>query len=152
MIAHLRALIEAAEKEIAELEVKIKIAEEELEKCYQLKPLLDKINTDSLNGFNSLQRAGNSLNTGIRIGGVGQGEKILERSMNIQKLSLNAQNGSANVQKRIEELERNIQMWKARIAHLRSCIAAWAAEIARLEEEARRAAAADDEDERRRLG
>lgn len=150
MIAQLQALIAAAEKEIKELEIKIKIAEEELEKCYQLKPLLDKISSDALSGYNSLQRAGNSLNAGIRIAGIGQGEKILERSMNIQKLSANAQTGSANVQARILKLEHDIESWNARIAQLRASIAAWQAEIARLEEEARRAAAAEEEIKKKR--
>jgi len=50
MISHLRALIAAAIKEIEELEIKIKKAEEELEKCYQLKPILSRINSNALNG------------------------------------------------------------------------------------------------------
>ena len=143
MIGHLRALIEAAKKEIAELEIKIKEAEEELEICYQLKPILDRIHNNALSGFNSLQRAGNSLNAGIKIGGAGQGEKILERSVNIQQLSSNAQMGSANVQQRIEKLIKDIEAWNARIAQLNSNIAAWKAEIARLEAAARAARAAE---------
>lgn len=144
MIAHLRALIAKAEKEIKELEIKIKIAEEELEKCYQLKPILERINSDAICGYNSLQRAGNSLNAGIKIGGVGQGEKILERSTNIQKLGSNALAAATNVQLRITELEQNIETWQAKIAQLQANIAGWQAKIARLEEEARRAAAEEE--------
>ena len=150
MIGNLMALIEAARKEIAELEVKIGIAEKELAKCVELKPILDKINSSALCGYNALQKAGNSLNAGIKISGVGQGEKILERSIGIQKLGSNALAASANVQLRITELENNIETWNARIASLHSSIAGWQAEIARLEEEARRAAAEEEKAMRRK--
>lgn len=150
MISHLRALIAAAIKEIEELEIKIKKAEEELEKCYQLKPILSRINSNALNGYNALQRAGNSLNAGIKIGGVGQGEKILERSTSIQKLSSNAEAGASNVQNRIEKLEHDIEAWNARIAQLRANISSWEAEIARLEAEAAARAAAEEAAKRRK--
>lgn len=142
MIAHLRALIAAAEREIKELEGKIKEAEEELEKAYQLKPILDKIESSALCGYNALQKAGQSLNAGIKISGIGQGEKILERSLNVQRLNSNAATAAANVQARIAKLEADIQMWKTRIAQLNASIAGWAAEIARLEAEAAAAEAA----------
>ena len=136
MIAYLRSLIEAAKKQIVELEGKIQVAEEEVEKCNQLKPILEKIESSALCGYNALQTAGNSLNAGIKIGGVGQGEKILERSVNIQKLSSSALAASTNVQARTATLEADIGTWNTNIAQLNTSISEWEAEIARLEAEA----------------
>lgn len=140
MIGHLQALIAKAKKEIEELRIKIKEAEEELEICKQLLPLLIKIGSNASSGGHALNSAANSLNRGIRICGVGQGEKISERAAKIMELQSNSEAGAGNVQRRIDELERNIEMWKAKIAELQASIAGWAAEIARLQELARRRA------------
>lgn len=139
MIAHLQALIAKAQKEIEELRIKIKEAEEELAICMQLQPLLVKIGSNASSGSHALNSAANSLNKGIKIGGVGQGAKISERASKIMELQSNSEAGAGNVQRRIAELEENIQMWNARIAELQSSIAGWHAEIKRLQEEARRA-------------
>ena len=138
MIAHLQALIAQAQKEIEELKIKIKEAEKELAICKQLQPLLVKIGSNASSGSHALNIAASSLNKGIRIGGVGQGEKILERASKMSMLQSNSEAGAGNVQKRIQELEENIQMWKARIAKLQASIAGWKSEITRLQELARR--------------
>lgn len=139
MIAHLQDLISQAEKTISELKIKIKEAKEELEICKQLLSLLIKIGSDASNGGHALNSTANSLNRGIRIGGVGQGTKISERASKIMELQANSENGAANVKKRIEELENNIEMWNAKITELQSSIDSWSAEISRLQEAARRA-------------
>lgn len=139
MIANLQALIEKAQKKILELNAKINEAEVELEKCKQLLTLLTKIESNASSGGHALNSAANSLNRGIRIGGVGQGEKISERAAKIMELQSNSELGIGNVQKRIKELEENIKTWKATIVNLNSSIAAWKAEIERIQEEERRA-------------
>lgn len=139
MIAHLQALIVKAKAEIEELKVKIEKAEIELEICKELHPLLVKIGSDASNGGHALNSAASSLNKGIRIGGVGQGQKILERASKIMTLQSNSEAGAGNVEMRIKELEENIEMWNAKILELQNSIAGWQAEISRLQEEARRA-------------
>lgn len=143
MIGQLQAQIAAAEKEIEELNAKIKVAQKELEYCYELKPILEKIYDDSTNSSNYLNLTATSLNNGIIIDGVGQGEKIFERVNKFKELSNYASIAITNVQKRIQELERNILTWEKRIATLLEQIAAWQAEIARLEELARMQAEAE---------
>lgn len=137
MIGHLQALIAQARKEIEQLKLKIEEAKKELEICKQLKPILTRIGENASNGYYSLQSAGNSLNSGIKISGVGQGNKILERAAKISDLNSKAKVGEGNVQKRIIELEKNILEWTNKIAELEASIAGWQAEIARLEELAR---------------
>lgn len=138
MIAELEAKIAAAEAEIKELrEIKIPEAEEELEKCRELLPLLKNIGTDASNGEYALNNAANSLNKGIRIDGVGQGQKISERAVKIKELHTNSETGAGNVQKRITELEQKIEEWNARIVELEASIEGWRAEIARIQAEER---------------
>lgn len=144
MIAHLQALIKQAKAEIEELKIKIKEAKDELEICKQLLALLIKIGSDASSGGHALNSAASSLNKGIRIGGVGQGEKISERAAKMMELQSNSETGAANVQNRIDELEKNIEMWTAKIGSLQSSIAGWSAEIARLQEAARRAREAEE--------
>lgn len=143
MIAELEAKIAAAEAEIKELrEIKIPKAEEELDKCRELLPLLTQIGSDASEGEHALNNAANALNRGIRIDGTGQGQKISERAVKIKELHINSETGAENVRKRIKELEQNIEEWNARIVELEASIAGWRAEIARIqaEEQARKEA------------
>lgn len=138
MIAELEAKIAAAEAEIKELrEIKIPEAEKELDKCRELLPLLKNIGRDASNGEYALNNAANSLNRGIRIDGVGQGQKIFERVDKIKELHTNSETGAENVQIRIKELEQNIEECNARIVELDASIAGWRAEIARIQAEER---------------
>lgn len=145
MIGYLRAQIAAAEKEITELNNKIKIAQEELDNCKKLKLILEKIYEDSFNSSNYLNTTAKSLNNGIIIDGMGQGEKIFDRVNKLSQLSNYTNIAISNVQKRIEELEQNILTWKNRISSLEQSIASWQAEIARLEELERMRAEAEAE-------
>jgi len=137
MIGHLLALIAQAEKQIGELKVKITESETEVENCTELKSILTRIADSSFKGYTSLEKAGNSLNKGIKISGMGQGYKILERAAKIKNLSSKTSIAEANVQNRMVELDDNIKSYKNKIVELKASIAGWQGEIARLEEIAR---------------
>ena len=132
MIGYLQSLIRKAKDEIESLKKKIKKAEEELENCIQLRPILIKIGDDASNGYHSLQNAANSLNKGIIIDGVGQGNKITERAETINNLSSDAKMAVENVNLRIKELEENVLEWNNKINKLDSSITGWNNEISRL--------------------
>ena len=133
MIVYLISKIASAQLEISELEIKINEAEKELNSCKQLKQILARIISNSLNGCASLENAGNNLNKGIRIAGIGQGIKIFDRFVKIKELNSKATIGETSVDKRIKELELELEFSKLRIKTLNTNISNWKSEITRIE-------------------
>lgn len=136
MIEYLNGEIRKAKAERNELKEKIKTIKIERENCVELKGVLSKIGDNSSNAYYSLKIAGNALNEGIKIDGVGQGEKILERAEVISKLNSDAALGIENVEKRIKEIDENITSWNNRITKLNSSISGWQAQISIIQSQA----------------
>lgn len=135
MINYLRSLINSANESIKRYEANIKKANDEIEICRQLIVVLTKIESDASEGGNFLNSAANSLNAGIKIGGVGQGEKIFEKASKMLELQTNSETGITNVKLRIVLLEANIKTCETMIKGLNNSISGWSAEIERLEKE-----------------
>lgn len=128
----LEAKIASARHGISDYESKIKKSEEELENCIQLNIILGELSSNSLDVYSNLQSAGDNLNHGIKIDGVGLGNEVLNRASNIKSLHDNSETGITNVKKRIDELQNNIEEYKKRIVKFNSDISYWQSEISRL--------------------
>lgn len=137
MIVHLLGLISQAENEIGQTKIMILEAEKELNNCKELKTILLRLIETSSNVYNQLQRVGYKLNEALIINEKGQGNSILDRSLEVDKLVKKADIGEKSVQLRIKELEENINNYKIKINNLNNSISGWRTEIARLEEIAR---------------
>ena len=137
MIDNLLQSINRAERNIRELNEKIRDAQLEIEKCYELKKVMENIIDNSTNGQISLQNVASSLDNGIIINGVGQGHKILERASKIKSLMLNASIANGNIDKRIAVLEMEIPMYKADINKLNNSISHWRSEISNIRAKAK---------------
>lgn len=121
-LAYYQSIVSKAQSELNTLTVEINGYKKELEKCVQLKPILIKIEENAMGVYRSLQTAGNSLNNGIKINGVGQGNKILDRAKTISDLNSKASVAKGNVEKRIRELEEQIETIETRISSLENTI------------------------------
>lgn len=130
---YLQSLIDNASAQILEYKAEQKELRSELVECGKLKPILEKIGNDSLDTYTLLNDAGESLNSGIIIDGVGQGERILERATKINDLYNKASIAANAVEKRITKLENDIDNLTNEIAKLDMKISGWREEISRIQ-------------------
>lgn len=128
----LEAKIASARNGISDYESKIKKSEEELENCIKLNKILGELSSNSFDIYSNLQSAGEELNHGIKIDGVGLGSEVLNRASNIKSLHSKTETAISNVKNRIDELQNNIVEYKNRIVKLNSDISYWQSEISRL--------------------
>lgn len=121
-LAYYQSTISKAQGELDTLTAEMNVYKKELEKCNQLKPILIKIEENAMSVYRSLQTAGNSLNNGIKINGVGQGNKILDRAKILSDLNAKSSLAKGNVEKRIRELEEQVETLQNRINSLENTI------------------------------
>lgn len=132
MISELQVRIASARNGISFYENKIKEAEKEMENCIQLKKILAQLSTKALDTYNYLQSAGNNLNMGLKINGVGMGAKVMDRSSSMKSFYSKTEIAISNVQVRIAELEENIAEYKNNITKFNENISYYESEIQRI--------------------